>query len=86
LDLAFLQDAKQADLCLRWHLADLIEEQRAAVTGLEAARTVRRRSGERPLRVAKQLRVEQIAGYRAAVHRAPGLFGAQAGSVDRASE
>ena len=37
LDLALLQDAQQLDLHVARDLADLVEEQRAAVRGLEAA-------------------------------------------------
>jgi hypothetical protein len=49
------------DLHRRRHLADLVEEQRAAVGELEAALAARCAAGERALLVAEQLALEQLA-------------------------
>ena len=51
------------------HVADLVEEQRAALRGLEQAAAVGDRAGERALLVAEQLGLEQALGDRAAVDR-----------------
>ena len=45
-DLAFLQDPEQFDLHGRRDIADFVEEQRAAVRGLEEAGTILRRTRE----------------------------------------
>ena len=68
--LAILHDAKQAYLRGKGELADLVEEQRAAVGLLEPALAPRRGAGERALLVAEQLRVDQLGGDRAAVDAA----------------
>ena len=44
--LAFLQDAEQFDLHGRRYIADFVEEQRAAVRGLEETGAVLRRTRE----------------------------------------
>ena len=49
-------------------LADLVEEERAAVGLLEPALAPRRGAGERALLVAEELGVDQLRGNRAAVH------------------
>ena len=69
-DLAVLDDAKQAHLRGEGELADLVEEERAAVGLLEPALAPRERAGERALLVAEELRVDQLGGNRAAVHAA----------------
>ena len=66
LELALLQHAQQLDLDVRVHVADLVEEQRAAVGPLEAPLLARRRAGERPFLVAEQLRLDQRVGQRRA--------------------
>ena len=60
IELAFRQHAQQARLQLRRHVADLVEEQRAAVGLLEASAAQFGRAGERALLVAEQFRLEQI--------------------------
>ena len=59
LELALLQDAQQLRLHLQRQLADLVEEQRAAVGQLEAAGSGRDRAGERAPLVPEQLALEQ---------------------------
>ena len=58
--LALLQHAQQLGLQVRRHLADLVEQQRAALRHLEQAFLVHRRAGERALLVAEQLRLDQV--------------------------
>src|SRR4051812_28408359 len=65
--LALLENAQQLGLQIRRHLADLVEQQRAALGHLEQAFLVHRRAGERALLVAKELRLDQILGNRGAV-------------------
>ena len=58
-DLALLQDAQQLDLHGRRHVADLVEEERAAVGDLEQPLLVGQRAGEGALAMAEQLALEQ---------------------------
>ena len=58
---AFLQHAQQAGLGVHRHIADFIEEKRAAFGLLEAAGRARHGTGESPLLVPEQLRLDQIA-------------------------
>ena len=67
LELLVLQEAQQLGLQRRRDLADLVEEQRAALGRLDAARLVAHRAGERAARVAEQLAREQLLGQRRAV-------------------
>ena len=60
LELALLQHAQQLRLQLEGQLADLVEEQRAAVGQLEAPELPRQRAGERPLLVPEQLALDQV--------------------------
>ncbi len=59
LELALLQDAQQLGLHFHRDVADLVEEQRAAVRQLEPARPARDRARERALLVSEQLALEQ---------------------------
>ena len=61
LEGVLLQDAQELHLEVQRHLADLVEEQRAAVRRLEAAHAVAHRAGERAAHVAEQLALEQLA-------------------------
>ena len=81
-----LERAQELDLQLDRHLADLVEEQRAAVGRLELALLVRDRAGERALDVAEQLALEQVLGDRAAVDRDERLAGARRAVVDLARD
>jgi hypothetical protein len=60
VELALGQHAQQSGLERRGHVADLVEEQGAAVGLLEAAGAARLGAGERALLVAKQLGLEQL--------------------------
>ena len=60
-ELARLQHAQQAGLRLERHVADLVEEQRAALGLLEAADLARVGAGEGALLVAEQLALDQLA-------------------------
>ena len=66
--LALLQRAQQLHLQRQRQLADLVEEERAAVGLLEQSLPLGGRAGERALRVAEQLALEQRLGNGAAVH------------------
>ena len=73
-----LQHAQHLGLRLRAHVADFVEEDRAAVGLLELADLLLGGAGERPLLVAEQLRLDQLLGNRGAVHlheRARGCAG-----------
>jgi hypothetical protein len=67
LELALLQEAEQLDLGRRRDLADLVEEQRAAVGLVKPPLAPRRRAGERAALVTEQLALEQRLGERGAV-------------------
>jgi len=58
--LAVRQHAQQPHLQVGRHVADLVQEQRAAVGLLEAAAARRLGAGERPALVAEELRLQQI--------------------------
>ena len=60
LDDAVLQEAQQLGLQRQRHVADLVEEQRAAVGQLDLADGLLRRARERALLVAEQLALEQL--------------------------
>src|SRR5262245_54390515 len=66
LETARLQDAQQLGLQLGLELADLVEEERAAVGELEPAALALARAGERALLVAEELALEQRLGQRRA--------------------
>ena len=60
LDFAGLDRAQQLGLGLEREVADLVEEQRAAVGQLEPALLALHRAGERPALVAEQLALDQV--------------------------
>jgi hypothetical protein len=62
LELALLQHAQQLHLHLERDLADLVEEQRAAVGQLEAPGLGLHGAGEGAALVAEQLRLHQVLG------------------------
>ncbi len=68
-DAALLQHAQQFDLHVQRHVADLVEEQGAAVGQLKAANAVGVRAGEGALAVTEQLAFEQFFGNGAAIDR-----------------
>ena len=78
LDLAALERAQQLGLQVQRQLADLVEEERAAVRLLEGAPCARRdRAGERALLVAEQLALDELLGDGRAVDRDEGLLRAR---------
>src|SRR4029079_6889642 len=86
LDLALLEDAQELDLHVARQVTDLVEEQGAAVGGLEAALAARGGSGEGPLLVAEQLRLEDALRDGGAVDRHERPAGARAVLVDAAGQ
>ena len=64
---ARLDGAEELGLQRERHLADLVEEERAAVRLLEDALAVRRRAGERAPHVAEELTLDQVLGDGSAV-------------------
>ena len=84
--LAFLDHAQQPELHRRRHLADLVQEDRAAVRLLEQPAAVRRRAGERAARVAEELGLQQRLRQRPAVLGDEGPGAASAVVVDQPRE
>jgi hypothetical protein len=82
LELALLQHAQQHDLSLGRQLADLVEENRAAVGQLEATQAPLESSGERTLLVAEQLRRDERRRNRGTIHRDEGPRRARGSLVD----
>jgi len=68
LELVLLQDAQDLRLRARAHVADLVEEQGAAVRLLEAADPLFVSAGERTLFVTEQFGLEQVLLQRRAIH------------------
>src|SRR5690606_14608997 len=85
-DALLLQDAEQLHLQRQRQLADLVEEERAAVRLLEQARLVARRVGERAAPVPEELALEQVLGDGAAVDRDEGPRPARRPGVERAGD
>ncbi len=68
--LAFLQDTQQADLRIKGHVTDFIEEDRPAIGQFElACRPTARRSGEGAFDMTKQFALHQVTGNGAAIDR-----------------
>ena len=86
LDHALLQEAQQLGLQRERQVADLVEEQRAAVGRLDLADRLPCRAGERALLVAEQLALEQVLGNRGAVDRDEALAAPRRQVVQRARE
>ena len=61
LDLALLQDAQELGLHRQRHVADLVEEERAAARALELAAALLGRAGERARLVAEELGLDELA-------------------------
>ena len=83
---ALLEHAQQLHLHVGRHVADLVEEQGAAIGLLELALVLGVGAGERALFVAEQLGFEQFARDRAAIDRDERLAGAAALGVDGAGD
>jgi GNAT superfamily N-acetyltransferase len=82
LELAVLQDAQQLGLGGLVQVADLVEEDRAAVGQLELAAPQRNRARERPLLVAEELAFDEVGGNGSAVHLHERTRGERALAVD----
>ena len=78
-----LDRAQELHLAIRLHLADLVEEQGAAVGELDQPRLGPDRAGERALLVTEQLGLEDLARERAAVNRYERPRGSRRVFVDR---
>src|SRR3989475_895322 len=83
---ALLQHAQELGLEVLRHLDDLVEEQRAVVGFLEQAHLVGGGAGEGALRVAEQLRLDQVLGQRRAVDLDPRPFAPVAPLVQRVGD
>jgi hypothetical protein len=79
-----LEHAEQFRLHGERHLADLVEEDRAAARRFEEAAVILGRAGERAAAVAEELALEQGLGDRGAVDGEERLVGARRGAVDAA--
>src|SRR5260221_4596682 len=86
LDPPLLEHAQEFGLQAERQLADLVEEQRAAVGHLEAAGFLLGGAGERALLVAEQLALDQRLGERRAVDRDARPLRAPARALDRARD
>ena len=84
LDLALLQRAQDLGLGAQAHVADLVEEQRAAVGLRELAGAGLDRARVAALHRAEQLALDELFGDRGAVHLDERALGALAGVVQRA--
>ena len=83
LELLLLEHAQELGLERRRDVADLVEEERAAVRQLEAADLLRDRPGEGALLVAEQLALQQVERDGRAVELDEGAPAARAELVDR---
>ena len=83
--MAVRQHAQQPRLQVRRHVADLVQEQRAAFGLLEAPAPLRLRTGERAALVAEQLRFQQLLRNRRGVDRDERLRGTRAVTMQRAA-
>src|SRR5262249_26338853 len=85
-DLALLEDAEELRLHRRRHLADLVEEDRALLGGLEESPPVLRRAGKGPAAMAEELTLEERLLEGGTVDGEEGSVGARALAVDRAGD
>ena len=85
-DLAILQDAQELGLERGRHVADFVQEERAAVSLLEVAFAIRHRAGERPFEVPEEGGLDELRRDRDAVDRDERLLRARAAVVDRARD
>ena len=81
-----LDHAQQLDLHVQRQVGDLVEEQRAALGGLEQARLVGDGAGEAALLVAEELALHQLGRNRAAVDRHERPVAPRPGLVDHARD
>ena len=86
LDGAVLDRAQQLDLHRQRHVVDVVEEQRAALRHLEAARLVLDRAGEGAALVPEQLGLDQVLGKQRAADRDERLVAAAARMVQQVGD
>src|SRR5690606_7213571 len=86
IEVAVREHAQQARLQLGRHVADLVEEQRAALGLLEAAAAHGGGAGEGAAFVAKEFGLEQVARDGRRVEGDEGLVRARAVAVQRAGD
>src|SRR5271167_5029371 len=60
LEFAILEDTQQLDLNGRWHIADFVQKERAAVRQFEFSRLAGDRTGKGPFFVAEQFAFKEI--------------------------
>src|SRR5438552_3276368 len=83
LHFLLLDRAQELRLGLERHVADLVEEERAAVRGLELALAPGDRAGERAPLVAEELALDELLAERRAVHLDERLRAARAAVAER---
>src|SRR5262245_12260072 len=83
---AFLDRAQQLRLKVQRHVADLVQEQRAAMRRPNETFAVARRTGKRALLVTEELAFEQRFRNRSAVHRNEGPGTSRARAMNRLRE
>src|SRR5579862_531897 len=81
--LPLLEHAQDLGLGARWHLADLVQEERALIGQFKLAQLLRVGVGERTAFVPEQFAFQEIFGNRRAVERDEGPLGARAVVVNR---
>ena len=86
LELLLLEGSKDLGLEREWQIADLVEEERAAMGQLESSWLALRGACERALFVAEQLALEQGLGDRRAIDGDERSVGAGAQRVQRSGE
>ena len=86
MDLPLLDHAQQLGLEHRRHVADLVEQERAAVGLEKQAAMVLARVGEGAATVTEQLALEQVLGNRGTVDGEERRLAARAGGVQRAGQ
>src|SRR3546814_2991743 len=83
-DRPILQHAEQLDLHVEAHVADFVEEERAALARLEMADPARGGPGERAFFLAEKFGFDEVGGDGAAIDRRQDLAGADDFVVDGA--
>ena len=86
LERPLLQESQQLGLQARRHLADFVEEQRAALGHLDAPRLIADGAGEGALGVAEELAGQKLLGEGGAVDRYEGALAPRAFQVHRPRE
>src|SRR5262249_41246165 len=86
LELALLKHPEKRELGVRWQVADLVEEDGAAVGKLESAGASLERAGEGALLVTEQLRGDQRGRDSRTVDAHEGARGPRRSLVDRPSD